>query len=120
MKYEEICLGSGELFQKKAKAFSAEKGKNRGGINYQQYVLFLLLLKGEETLRNRSLDLIQFDLRERFNQTFSVDRCIGWCRWQVTYRTPYLFEHLPFLSWEEEAEQLNVRKQEVTYGYRSK
>lgn len=76
-----------------------------------------LLEQSEEELHKRSLDLIQYDLREKYNQTFTIDTCICRSRYIVHYRIPYLFEKLPFLS----GMQKNgvIREMEVDYGYKS-
>lgn len=118
MAYEEICLASKGLFVSKAKEYPV-KGKSAANITYEQYLCLFLLAVSKENLRNRSYDLIQYDLRERYNQTFCIKDCICTSRYIVEYSVPYMFGNLPFLGKLEEG-QGNVRNLEVKYAYKSR
>ena len=117
MRYEEICFASKALFKRKAAEYQGKVGNSAANITYEQYLWIFLLEQSEEELHERSLDLIQYDLREKYNQTFTIDTCICRSRYVVHYRIPYLFEKLPFLS----GIQKNgvIREMEVDYGYKS-
>lgn len=117
MRYEEICFASKALFKRKAAEYQKEGGNSAADITYEQYLWIFLLEQSEKELHERSLDLIQYDLREKYNQTFTIDTCICRSRYIVHYRIPYLFEKLPYLS----GMQKNgvIREMEVDYGYKS-
>ena len=65
MKYEEICIGTRSLFQKKASAYPKNEKSGTSAIGYRQYLWMFMLLKGEETIKERIEDLIQYDLKMR-------------------------------------------------------
>lgn len=95
MKYAEICGVSKAMFQKKAKKYSAGKGKwSAGSLNYQQYLWIFMLLVPEQQLRLRTCDLIQNDLQKRCNPTFSLEQCISGMRYQIGYDMPFLWSGL--------------------------
>ena len=119
MKYEEICLGSKSLFQKKASGYGKEKGGTGLNITYKEYLTVFLLLVGEETLYNRTLNVIQQDLREKYNQSFCIDDCICESTYQITYEMDYVFKELPFLDKTQWGQPMGGQCQEVRYGYKS-
>lgn len=99
MQYAQICLANRKLFREKAKSFPKEgggllTGSNRGSLGYTQYLWLMLMMHSGDELYQRTLDVIQFDLRERFNQTFTIDQCICRTKVVVTYDLPVLFERL--------------------------
>lgn len=117
MRYEEICLVSKALFVKKAKEYPKKETATGMNITYEQYLWLFLLGESEEELHDRSLDLIQCDLREKYNQTFLVETSICSSDYIVQYRIPFLFEKLPFISAQQDS--TGVRELEVKYGYKS-
>lgn len=118
MKYEEICICTRELFKKKAAACPKAEKFSTSGINYQEYLYLFFLLQKEENLRSRAGDLIQYDLRERYNQTFTIHTCICSADYQMEYRNASLFVSLPFLAGKNWS--FRQRSQEVFYEYKSK
>ena len=119
MEYEKICLADKSLFAAKAKQYhKSDKNNSLTDISYQQYLWFFLLLSSKNTIRERIFDLIQYDLRERYNQSFCIGDCICGGRYCVSYHIPNLFERLPLIS---VAAQWNTgtRSLEVSYGYKS-
>ena len=119
MSYEEICMASKGLFASKAGAYPV-KGTPSADITYHQYLYLFLLMVSEENLRNRSYGLIQYDLREKYNQTFCLSDCICTCRYRIDYTVPFLFGNLPFLENVGKEGQGNNRSLEVDYGYKSR
>ena len=119
MKYEEICLGSKSLFQKKAESY--RKGKMGSGlqITYEEYLMLFLILTEEDTLRNRTLDVIQQNLRDRYNQSFRIDDCICEASCRITYEMDCVFKELPFIRQDSWGSFVAVQSQEVSYGYQS-
>ena len=99
MDYAQICLANRKMFQQKAKGFSREGGglfaaDTGKGLGYAQYLWLMLMMQSWDDLYQRTLDVIQFDLRDRFNQTFSIDQCICRTKVVVTYELPALFRWL--------------------------
>lgn len=119
MRYEEICLGSGSLFQKKATAYRKEGAGNGLYISYDEYLTALLLAVDEDTLRERTLDVIQQNLRDKYNQSFCIDDCICESSYRITYEIDYIFKSLPFLGGTRWGASLGEQSQEVEYGYKS-
>ena len=111
MRYEEICLGSRSLFQKKAATIP---DKAKGDISYEQYLFALLVTVAKETLSERMLDLIQYDLRQRFNQSFSVQNAVCMAVYHVDYQMPFLFSALPYVG---KLEGVETQSVEVSYSY---
>lgn len=117
VEYEEICLASKTLFRRKAAQYS-ETGNSLGrNVTYKQYLWLFLLGESADNLHERSLDLIQYDLREKYNQTFKVKTSICSNRYLIQYQVPFLFEKLPFLS---EKAEMGVWEMEVDYEYKSR
>lgn len=101
MKYEEICSVSHNFFKRKAKSYKkAGEGNISPGISYKQYLLLLQVLVPKQKLKNRIIDIIQFDLRKRFNQTFEFRDCICAALCNVSYNIPYAYSYVKtgFLS----------------------
>lgn len=95
MRYEEICSVSHSFFKKKGKSYpKADGGVISTDISYKQYLLLLELLVSKEDLKNRIIDIIQFDLRERFNQTFEFRDCICAAECITSYNIPYVFSYI--------------------------
>lgn len=119
MKYEEICLASKSLFQKKAAGYTKEKVGNGLTISYEEYLTVFLLLEGEDVLRNRAFDIIQQNLREKCNQSFCIDDCICNSTYELLYGMDYVFQELPLLNKTQWGQSIGEQHQEVSYGYKS-
>lgn len=117
MLYEEICIGTRSLFRTKAEQYPKQGSVLSGSITYKEYLWFFLLCEPEETIRERVYDLIQFDLRERFNQSFIIDHSVSYSIFSITYVPSYLFERLPFLDRSDRLCNLKEKNLEVVYGY---
>ncbi len=95
MQYEEMCLASEGLFQKKATAYK-KSTKNQQlmglqkGWGYLHYLWLMLLMTSWDDLYNRTLDLIQDDLRSRYNESFDISQCICGVEVKLTYEIPIL------------------------------
>lgn len=101
MKYEEICSVSHNFFKKKSKAYKEAGDKIiSGSISYKQYILLLSMLVPKQKLKDRLIDVIQSDLRKRFNQTFEFRDCICAAECITNYNIPYAFSYVKknFLS----------------------
>lgn len=95
MQYEEICTVSRSFFKIKSKAYpKADKSNISADISYKQYLMLLELCISKENLKNRIIDIIQFDLRERFNQTFEFRDCICAAECEINYNIPYSYSYI--------------------------
>lgn len=95
MTYPEICLAGKDLFQQKAKKYGKASADLKAGfMSYQQYLMILLLQVPEQTLRLRSYDLIQYDLRQRFNNSFSLEQSSCGIQYRIVYDMPFVFGSL--------------------------
>lgn len=95
MSYAQICSANREMFRAKAQGYEMtgnglEMSKLSKGMGYIHYLWLLLLMEPWQQLYQRSLDIIEYDLRERYNQTFTVDNCICDTRATIAYGIPLL------------------------------
>ena len=95
MKYAQICTAGKALFRSKAQNYPKAENATRltdmgSGLAYTQYLWLMLLMNSWEDLYQRTLDVIQFDLRQQFNQTFSIDKCICSTKIEIIYSIPVL------------------------------
>lgn len=119
MNYEEICLGTRSLFQKKAAGYGKKKGGSGMSITYKEYLVLFLMLVDEKKLYSRTLDVIQQDLREKYNQSFCIDDCISESTYCMAYKMNYVFQQLPLLDQSQWGQSGGRQCQEVSYGYKS-
>lgn len=95
MKYEEICSVSHSFFKRKGKSYKKADGGNiSADISYKQYLLLLQMLVPKQKLKNRIIDIIQFDLRKRVNQTFEFRECICAALCNISYNIPYAYSYI--------------------------
>lgn len=95
MKYEEICSVSHTFFKRKGKSYpAADNSMISTDISYKQYLLLLEVLVPQKKLKNRIIDIIQYDLRKRFNQTFEFRDCICAADCNVIYNIPYAYSYI--------------------------
>lgn len=92
MSYREICTAGKDLFERKAKSYEKSQGKFvKGYFDYTQYLWIFLLAVPENILLERGYYLIEDDLCERFNQTFTLQQSIYGVKWTVCYSQPLLW-----------------------------
>ncbi len=114
MTYSKICFVSRDFFEKKAKLYeNADNIKISTDVSYEQYLMLFSLLVSKSKLRERILDVIQYDLRERYNQTFNVRECICIADCIVSYNIPYTFSYIKRSIIGKSAD----RQIELSYGY---
>lgn len=95
IKYQEICTVSGSFFREKAQQYKESDGKiTTNFIDYREYLLSFLALVPEEKIKSRLFDVIQYDLRTRYNESFRIYDCIVAADYNVTYSMKFAF---PFL-----------------------
>jgi hypothetical protein len=123
MSYGEICTAGKSLFESKAKAYdkvgdTLSVSKLNQGLGYVHYVWLLLMMESWDTLYERLFDVLQYDLRENYNSTFTIDKCICDTKVSITYGMNLLYGN--FLR--EKTSRGNVsgtvkRKITIRYGY---
>lgn len=98
MSYPEICIAGKALFQQKAKRYGKAADYLKADcMSYKQYLILLLVLLPEKTLRLRCYDLIQYDLQNRFNSSYSLEQGICGIQYKISYDMPFVFgDFLPY------------------------
>ena len=115
MTYEEICLASKKLFRQKAMQYGgSDNGKTE--FTYKKAIYMLQLLVPAETMKRRMLDLIQHDMRKRFQETFCIDTCICSAKFKITYNIPFAYS---YLQYENGGGSFSERKVGGFYEYKS-
>lgn len=95
IKYEEICTVSGSFFREKARQYQESDGKITANfIDYREYLFAFLAVVPEEKIKSRLFDIIQHDLRTRYNESFRIHDCIVAADYNITYSMKFAF---PFL-----------------------
>ncbi len=95
MKYSEICLGTPDLFDKKASQYEDSDNTfyatTKGMINYKTYLNVFLLMIGNDKLTKRSCEIVSANLKERYNDTFNIVNCVTGFDANINYKLPFLF-----------------------------
>lgn len=107
IKYEEICTVSGGFFREKARQYQESDGKITANfIDYREYLFAFLAVVPEEKIKSRLFDIIQHDLRTRYNESFRIHDCIVAADYNITYSMKFAF---PFL-WNMYGKDLKYKK----------
>lgn len=107
IKYEEICTVSGSFFREKARQYKESDGKITANfIDYSEYLFAFLAVVPEEKIKSRLFDIIQHDLRTRYNESFRIYDCIVAVDYNITYSMKFAF---PFL-WNMYGKDLKYKK----------
>ena len=117
IKYEEICTVSGSFFREKARQYQESDGKITANfIDYREYLFAFLAVVPEEKIKSRLFDIIQHDLRTRYNESFRIHDCIVAADYNITYSMKFAF---PFL-WNMYGKDLKYKKfrRQVSVSYR--
>ena len=79
------------MVQKKAEGISEDKK----GFGYSKYLyLFFCIQKQKQTLY-RTADMVQFNMKKRYDETFSLNEAVFGCRIKGNYYIPAVFFRLP-------------------------
>lgn len=118
IKYEEICMVSGVFFQNKAKQYEkSDKKIMPNYIDYREYLLCFVMLVPLEKIKMRMFDVIQCDLRKRYNESFRIYDCVVSADYNIQYRMKFVF---PFL-WNTYGQKFKFKRFErqvdVSYRY---
>lgn len=116
--YEEICLVSGELLKNKAKQYNKSDGKIVSSyIDYNEYLFCFAACVSKEKIKTRIFDVIQYDLRTRYNESFCIYDCIVAADFEITYDMNFIFPYLWNLYGKELKNKNFKRKVMISYGY---
>ena len=79
-----------------------EKAENmedsEAGISYSQYLYVFLCLQKQKTTIYRMADIIQFNMKRRYQETFLLNQAIFGCRIRGAYHVPPVFFKFPFVT----------------------
>ena len=92
----------------------SDNGKTE--FTYKKAIYMLQLLVPAETMKRRMLDLIQHDMRKRFQETFCIDTCICSAKFKITYNIPFAYS---YLQYEKGGGSFSERKVGGFYEYKS-
>ena len=95
LRFSELFLLSPSFIKEKAHQI---KDSNNLSFTYEDYLYLFLLLTGNQALSLRSLDLIQENLRLRYDRSFSMQNCIFGFGLEASYIIPSRFTLIPFLK----------------------
>lgn len=127
MNYAQICSANKGMFRAKAQGYEMvgdglKVSKLSKGMGYIHYLWLFLLMEPWEQLYQRSLDIMEYDLRERYNQTFTIDNCICDTKAVISYGLPLLSGTFLVKGTERVGESgqnagIVMQKVSVAYGY---
>lgn len=70
-------------------------GSSGNGLSYEDYLRFLLLLKNEETIALRALEVIQWRIREE-EPGFSITQCVTEAEYELTIEAESFFQTMGY------------------------
>ena len=97
MNYNELFLMNKQLIQDKVKKLSNEK-LTILDLNYDEYIRIFLYLTDQNTICRRAMDLIQENIRYRYEENFLIQNCIFGFGVKADYHVGAKFIKLPFVN----------------------
>lgn len=95
MTYEELFACSSKLIQKKVKSYSKEEDGLTAGFTYQEMLCFFMASMKVDTLCYRALDLIQENMRYRYDSSYVLKEGILYSKISIDYSLPQKAPSLP-------------------------
>ncbi|MCR5585971.1 MAG: DUF5702 domain-containing protein [Lachnospiraceae bacterium] len=132
LNYGEICLVTKALIRQKAEEFPEKGGSEgvsglnsymKGGFSYTDYLNLFLCMISKKKLTIRTCEIIQYDLQNKYNQTFTIDNSISSFKGKVEYELPLIYsgiygEELFKILKKEDTNNGNLQKSfDVEYAY---
>lgn len=115
MTYEEMFACSSKLIQRKAKTYPKEEDGLSAGFTYGELLCFFMASMKVDTLCYRALDLIQENMRCRYDSAYMLKEGILHSRISIGYSLPQKVLSLPVANI---LEFMGYRKRRVVqYGY---
>lgn len=96
--YTDLLLCSKEMIREKSKAIP-DKGKGVLALSYEDYLRIYLFLMDKEVLSYRMMDLIQCNMRKRYDSEFSLEDGIFAAKVTISCRLEAKFLNLPGISY---------------------
>ncbi len=92
----ELFMINRSFLQSKVKTL---KDTNELSMSYQDYLRIFLLLKSKKDLAYRSMDLMQENIKRRYNEkTFDITKCLFGYEAVITYTIPTKFIGIPLIQ----------------------
>ena len=95
IQFKELVLFNKQLIHQKVKQIECKKEFNIA-LTYIQYLRTLLALEKENKKNFRMLDLIENNMRLKYDADFSAEKCINSIRIEALLTTPPVFLKIPF------------------------
>lgn len=115
MTYEELFTCSSKLIQKKAKSYPKGEEGLSAGFTYEEVLCFFMAAMKTDTLCYRALDLIQENMRCRYDSAYILKDGIIGSKISIEYSLPHKVLSLPVGNM---LEFVGYRKRrQVQYGY---
>lgn len=116
MTYEELFTCSSKLIQKKAKSYPKKEKGLSAGFTYEEMICFFMATMKTDTLCYRALDLIQENIRCRYDSAYILKDGILYSKISIGYSLPQKALSLPVGNM---LEFVGYRKRrQVQYGYK--
>ncbi len=94
LSFSELLAFGRALVQKKAGSIKDSKA----GIFYSQYLYIFLCLRKQKTVIYRMADMIQFNMKKRYQENFLLNQAIFGCKVKGSYYLPSVFFKFPFVE----------------------
>lgn len=108
--YNELLIINKNLIQEKAKTLSTKKGAPID-MSYDEYVRVFLYLTKQNMKCKRAMDLIQENMRMKYEENFLIQNCIFSYKAKVDFKIGAKFIKLPFVN-----KELNSSIDEYEYS----
>ena len=86
-------------------------------IDYREYLFCFAASVSPQKIKTRMFDIIQFELRKRYNESFRIYDCIVEAEFEIAYEMKFIFPYL----WKIYGDELKFKKFErrviTSYGY---
>lgn len=108
--YNELLLINKDLIQERAKILSTKKGAPID-MSYDEYIRIFLYLTNQNTKCKRAMDLIQENMRMKYEENFLIQNCIFSYKVKADFKIGAKFIKLPFVN-----KELNSTIDEYEYS----
>lgn len=94
LSFQELLTFGRTMIQKKAEIVSEDKM----GCGYTEYLFLLLCIQKQKNTIYHLADIIQMNLKMRYEENFSLEKAIFGCKIKANYNIPTVFFSLPFVN----------------------
>ncbi len=116
LQFHELFLISRTFLEKKAQGLQAT---NEVSLNYQQYIQFFLLMNNETSLSYRSMDLMQENIKTRYEvDSFEIEDCYFGFQAEAEFGITPIFTKFSFVQYYMPREKNDYSfKERIEYSY---